>query len=125
MIERKVTQELTAKAIGSGELDVLATPALIALAEETAWKSVADELEPGQGTVGTRMDLSHLAATPIGMTFRCETELVKIDRRALTFRIEAFDEKGKIAEGTHERFIVNNDPFREKAYARLDDRENQ
>ena len=114
-MERKVTETLTARAIGSGELDVFATPALIALAEETAWRSVADALEPGQGTVGTRMDLSHIAATPVGMTARCETDLTAIDRRKLTFHIEVFDEVEKIAEGTHERFIVDNQKFQEKA----------
>lgn len=114
-IERTVTEDITAKKIGSGELDVLATPALIALAEETAWKSVADELEPGQGTVGTRMDLSHIAATPVGMKFYCESDLIEVDRRKLTFSIVAYDEKERIAEGTHERFIVDNESFQDKA----------
>ncbi|MEE3467882.1 MAG: thioesterase family protein [Eubacterium sp.] len=113
--ERKITEDLTARAIGSGELAVFATPALIALAEETAWRSVADELEPGQGTVGTRMDLSHIAATPVGMQARCETELVEIDRRKLVFHIEVYDDVEKIAEGTHERFIVDNEKFQTKA----------
>ena len=114
--EREVTGEMTAKVIGSGELDVLATPALIALAEETAWRSVSGVLEQGQGTVGTRMDLSHIAATPVGMKVRCETELTGIDRRKLTFSIVAYDEKDKIAEGVHERFIVDNEAFQKKAY---------
>jgi len=118
-MKREVTKELTAAVIGSGELDVFATPALIALAEETAWRSVAGELEAGQGTVGTRMDLSHIAATPAGMTARCETELIEIDRRKLTFRIDVFDDKEKIAEGTHERFIIMNDKFQEKANDKL------
>ncbi len=118
-IKKTITSEMTAKIIGSGELDVLATPALIALAEEAAWKSVADELETDQGTVGTNMNLSHIAATPVGMTVRCETELTSIDRRKLTFCIEAYDEKEKIATGTHERFIIDNKTFREKAYGKL------
>ncbi len=114
-IERTVTTEMTAKVVGSGELNVLATPMLIALAEETAWRSVAGELDEGQGTVGTRMDLSHIAATPVGMKVRCETELTEVDRRKLTFSVAAFDEKDKIAEGVHERFIVDNDAFQKKA----------
>ena len=114
-IERTVTNEMTAKVIGSGELDVLATPMLIALAEETAWRSVAGELEEGQGTVGTRMELSHIAATPVGMKVRCETELTEVDRRKLTFSIVAYDEKDKIAEGVHERFVVDNEAFQKKA----------
>ena len=113
--EQTVTDDLTAARIGSGELPVFATPALIALAEETAWRSVAAELEPGQGTVGTRMDLKHIAATPVGMTVRCETELVGIDRRRLVFAVTAFDEREKIAEGVHERFVVDNERFAAKA----------
>ena len=114
-MERIVTEELTAKAMGSGELPVFATPAVVALAEETAWKSVAGELEEGQGSVGIKMTLSHIAATPLGMKVRCETELTKIDRKRLVFSVAAYDEAGKIAEGTHERFIVDNDKFLRKA----------
>ena len=90
--EITVTDSLTAKRFGSGELEVYATPAMIALAEETALKSVADRLAPGQGTVGTRVDIAHLAATPLGMKVRCETELIEIDRRKLTFYVQIFDE---------------------------------
>ena len=115
IIERDVTAALTAKAFGSGELDVFATPALISLAEETAWRSVAGLLETGQGTVGTHVDISHIAATPTRMKVRCETELTDIDNRRLTFRIEVFDAAEKIAEGTHERFIVDNERFQKKA----------
>ena len=115
-----VTEELTAARVGSGELPVYATPALIALAEECAWRSAADELEPGQGTVGTRMDLAHLAATPVGMKVTCETELTEIDRRRLVFRVTVFDEKERIAEGTHERFVVDNERFAAKAAAKLE-----
>ena len=118
--ELTVTPELTAEALGSGLLPVFATPAVVALAEETAWKSVAPELEEGQGTVGTRMELSHIAATPVGMAVRCETELVEIDRRKLVFAIEVFDEKEKIAEGRHERFIIDNAKFLGKAQGKLD-----
>ena len=118
-LERTVTEEVTAKAMGSGELPVFATPAVVALAEECAWKSVAGGLEEGQGTVGTRMELSHLAATPLGMTVRCETELVEIDRRKLVFTIAAYDGVDKVAEGRHERFIVDNAKFLSKAERKL------
>ena len=116
--EAVVTEALTAKAMGSGELPVYATPAMAALIEETAWKSVAPALEPGQGTVGTKLDISHLAATPLGRKVRCETELVEIDRRRLVFSAAVYDEAGKIGEGTHERFIVDNGKFLAKANAR-------
>ena len=110
-----VTEELTAQAIGSGELPVLATPAVIALAEETAWRSVATFLEPGQGTVGTKLEVEHISATPVGMKVRCETELTEIDRRKLTFSVAVFDEAGVVVKGTHCRFIVENEKFLKKA----------
>jgi predicted thioesterase len=116
--EAVVTEALTAKAMGSGELPVYATPAMVTLVEETAWKSVAPALEPGQGTVGTKLDLAHLAATPLGRKVRCETELIGIDRRRLTFSAAVYDEAGKIGEGTHERFIVDNERFLAKADGR-------
>lgn len=115
-----VTQEKTAKAMGSGTLDVFATPAMIALMENTAFESVAGELEEGSGTVGTALNVKHVAATPVGMKVVCETELVKVDGKALTFSVKAFDEKGLIGEGEHERFIVFNEKFQAKADAKLE-----
>ena len=114
-LERTVTEDLTAEALGSGLLPVFATPAAVALAEETAWRSVAGELEEGQGTVGTLMELAHIAATPLGMKVRCETELVEVDRRKLVFMVKIYDEKEKVADGRHERFIIDNAKFLSKA----------
>ena len=113
-LERTVTEDLTAEALGSGLLPVFATPAAVALAEETAWRSVAGELEEGQGTVGTLMELTHIAATPLGMKVRCETELVEVDRRKLVFTVKIYDEKEKVADGRHERFIIDNAKFLSK-----------
>lgn len=110
-----VTQENTAKTVGSGELDVFATPAMIALMEETAYKSVAGELDAGMGSVGTLMNVKHLSATPVGMKVTCHTELREVDGRRLVFHVEARDEAGLIGEGTHERFIVENEKFQKKA----------
>ena len=115
-----VTEDKTAQAMGSGTLPVFATPAMIALMENTAYKSVADELEEGAGTVGTLMNVKHVAASPVGMKITCETELTKVDGRALTFSVKAFDEAGLIGEGEHERFIVYNEKFQAKADAKLD-----
>ena len=114
-----VTEDCTARALGSGELPVLATPRMIALVEETAWKSVSEALEEGEGTVGTRIDVKHLAATPMGKTVRCVTELTAVDRKKLTFRAEVFDDAGKVGEGVHERFIVKNGQFLERAAGRF------
>ena len=118
-LERTVTEDLTAEALGSGLLPVFATPAAVALAEETAWRSVAGELEEGQGTVGTLMELAHIAATPLGMKVRCETELVEIDRRKLVFTVKIYDEKEKVADGRHDRFIIDNAKFLSKAEGKL------
>lgn len=117
--EIMVTEENTAKVMGSGALDVFATPAMIALMEKTAWESVQLYLEEGSGTVGTLMNVKHVAASPVGMKITCETELTKVDGRALTFSVKAFDEAGLIGEGEHERFIVYNEKFQAKADAKL------
>lgn len=113
-----VSDEMSAKKVGSGLLDVFATPSMIALVEKTAWESVSNCLEEGQGTVGTKVDIAHIAATPIGMKVTCETTLIEIDRRRLVFEINVFDEVDKIAEGTHERFIVENEKFQAKTLAK-------
>lgn len=113
--ELTVTAEDTAKAHKSGTLDVLATPRMAALMEETAWKSVAGELEEGMGTVGIKLDLEHLAPTPVGMKAWCESVLTGVDGRKLIFSITAFDEAGKIGEGFHERFIIEETKFQNKA----------
>ena len=117
--ELTVTEELTAATMGSGALRVFATPAMIALIEKTAWESVQGELEEGSGTVGTALNVKHVAASPVGMKITCKTELVKVDGRALTFAVKAYDEAGLIGEGEHERFIVYNDKFQAKADAKL------
>ena len=118
--EITVTNELTAKTFKSGTLDVYATPAMIALMEDVAFESVASELEEGCGTVGTLIDVKHVAATPVGMKVTCETDLTKSDGRALTFSVKAFDECGLIGEGVHERFIINDEKFQAKANGKMD-----
>lgn len=117
--ELVVTNELTAKEYASGDALVYATPALIALAEGTALESVKPYLEDGRSTVGTNVNISHLAATPVGMKVWCESELTEVDRRRLVFRIDVYDECGKVAEGTHERFIIDSGKFQAKAEAKL------
>ena len=113
--ETTVTEANTALTVGSGTLRVFATPAMIALMEKTAWKSVAAFLEEGEGTVGTQLNVAHLSATPLGMAVRCESELIEVDGRRLAFKVAAYDETGLIGEGTHERCIVKNEKFQSKA----------
>ena len=114
----EVVPENTAAAAGSGALPVFATPCMIALMEKAAMESVQPFLEEGQGTVGTRIEVSHLAATPVGMTVRAETELTEIDRKRLCFSVKAFAGEELIGEGQHERFIVNSERFLQKAEAK-------
>lgn len=114
-----VTKEKTAKSMCSGALDVFATPAMIALMENTAFESVADLLDSGCGTVGTALNVKHVSATPVGMKVTCETELIKVDGRALTFSVKAYDEVGLIGEGEHERFIIFEEKFQKKANDKL------
>ena len=118
-MELIVDEAHTAEAMGSGELRVFATPAMIAMIEETCWRSAADHLEEGCGTVGTKLDVSHLSATPEGMKVWCESELIKEEGRKLTFAVRVYDEKGLVGEGTHERFIVDNVKFMSKALGKL------
>ena len=118
-IKKTVVEELTAKVMGSGRLDVFATPAMVAMMEEAAHTSVEAELDEGQGTVGTSMTVSHLAATPVGMEVTCESELVEVDGRKLAFEIKAMDEAGLIGEARHERFIIENEKFLAKTNAKL------
>ena len=114
-LEQTVTDELCADRIGSGLVKVFATPMMIALIERTCNESVTPHLDAGQGTVGTRIDVSHCAATPVGMRIWCDSELVEVDRRRLLFSVRAYDQCGLIGEGTHERFIIDSDRFQQKA----------
>ena len=114
-----VNNQNSARTMGSGTLDVFATPAMIALMEKTAWQSIAHALEKGQGSVGTKLDVSHDAPTPLGMTVTCESELIEIDGRRLVFSVIAKDEQGIIGKGTHERFVVNEQNFQEKTNRKM------
>ena len=116
--ETVVTEEMLARNVGSGLVRVFATAMMIALIEKAAVYSVEPFLEPGQGTVGTHVDVSHCSATPLGMKVWAETELVGIDRRKLVFKVAAYDERGLIGEGRHERFIIDNRKFQAKADAK-------
>ena len=112
-------ESTSAKTMGSGTLDVFATPAMAALMEKTAWQSIAPYLQAGQGSVGTRLDITHDAATPLGMTVTCKSELIQVDGRRLVFEVTASDDKEIIGRGTHERFIIDNDKFLTKTAAKL------
>ena len=117
--ETLVTDSNTAAAIGSGALPVFSTPHLIALMETASMDAIAQCLEDGQGSVGVRIDVAHLAATPMGMTVRAESTLTKVEGRMLNFEVKAWAGDELIGEGTHQRCIVFNGRFMEKTLAKL------
>lgn len=104
----------TAARYGSGLVEVYATPAMVALMEKTCLRSVVDQLPEGHGTVGTKINVTHSKATPVGMRVECASELVEVDRRRLVFTVVARDEEGEIGKGTHERFIIDTEKFMAK-----------
>ena len=110
-----VTDDLTALAVGSGTLEVLATPVLAAKLEEAAWRSAAPFLPDGSSSVGTHLDLKHLSPTPVGMDVTCRAEVTNAEGRFLTFRLSASDATGPVAEGSHTRAVIQSEPFLQKA----------
>lgn len=114
-VEIAVTQEDTAARWGSGRVPVLGTPVLVALMERAAVEALTCHLPAGQTSVGSRIDVHHLAPTPAGMRVRARAELLEVAGRRLTFRIEAWDEEERVGEATHERFLVNIERFIAKA----------
>ena len=118
-IKTIVKESDTAAAFGSGELQVLATPRMIALMEECAYKCISEDLEPGASSVGTLINVKHLSATPVGMEVTIEAEITENEGRRVCFLLKAYDECGLIGEGTHERFIVYSEKFTRKTYSKL------
>lgn len=115
----RVEERHTGKMMKSGTLDVFATPAIVALMEECTWVSIQNCLPKGQTTVGTSVQIKHIAPTPIGLTATCHSELIQIEGRKLTFTFDVFDDTEKIAFGTHERFIIDADKFSNKTTSKL------
>ena len=118
--ETTVDNTNTAQAACSGALPVFGTPYMCALMEEASWKSIAPHLEAGQSTVGTRLNISHDSATPVGMKVWAESEVTEVDGKRLVLKVSAYDEKGLIGQGTHERFIIAGERFLSKAAKKLE-----
>jgi fluoroacetyl-CoA thioesterase len=118
--EGVVTEENTALAAGSGTLPVFATPFLCALMEKAAWTSLSSVLEQGESSVGTKLSITHVSASPIGLSVWAESEVTAVDGKRIEFKVSAYDEKGLIGEGTHERFVVTDERFLAKAARKLE-----
>ena len=109
----------TANAVGSGLVPVFSTPSMIALMENAAVRAIQGRLEQGESSVGTHMDITHDAPTPVSLKVWAEAEATAVDGRTVTFAVTAYDEKGPIGKGTHERAIIRVDKFLAKANAKL------
>jgi len=113
-----VTEDVSADRMGNPGFHVYSTPAMIGAFEATAVDAIAAHLDAGMGSVGTLVDIRHLAATPMGMTVTIEAKLVEVDGRRLVFAVEAHDEREQIGSGKHERFIVGTEKFLAKVAAK-------
>lgn len=109
--EAVVEKSNTAAVMGSGDMEVFATPAMVALMENAAMNAVAVALPVGSATVGTEVNVAHMKASPLGAAIKATAELTAIDGRKLTFRVEAADGSGAIGEGSHTRYIVDREKF--------------
>ena len=114
-----VEREDTAKEVGSGSLLVYATPAMAAMMEAAACEAIAAGLNETETTVGIELNLKHISATPVGLEVRAEAEVTAVEGKIISFRIEAFDEAGKIGEAEHKRALVNCEKFLQKTYEKL------
>ena len=114
-----VEREDTAAEVGSGSLLVYATPCMVALMEGAACEAIAPAIPEDKTTVGTELSISHLSATPVGLEVRAEAEVTAVDGKIITFSVTAYDEAGKIGEGTHKRCIVSTQRFLDKTYSKL------
>ena len=115
----KVSENELAVNVGSGSLEVFATPVMVMLMEKAACSCVASYMENDETTVGTEMNVKHLSASPAGSDIRAEAELTEVNGRELVFSVKAYDNCGLIGEGTHKRFLVFGGRFTEKAKAKL------
>ncbi len=118
--EDVVSEKNTAQAACSGALPVFGTPFMCALMEKASWTSIAPYLAENEGTVGTKLNISHVSATPVGMKVWAESEVTAVDGKRIELKVSAYDEKGLIGEGTHERFVITNDRFVAKANKKLE-----
>lgn len=114
-----VTDLNTAAAVKSGELNVFATPMMIALIEQCSAELMKEYLDEGETSVGTFISVSHVSATPVGMQVYAESEIISVNGREVAFSVKAYDEAGLIGEGEHKRFAVMSEKFQKKADSKI------
>ena len=117
--ELTVSDKDLAVNVGSGSLEVLATPVMVMLMEKAACACISDFLEGDETTVGTEINVKHISATPKNMKVCAEAELLEVNGRELVFSVKAYDEAGDIGEGIHKRFVVYGEKFTAKANSKL------
>lgn len=117
--EMVVGEEHTAPRVGSGRVHVLATPVMINLFEAAALEAVERLLPPGHQSLGTVLNVRHIAATPVGMRVTAMAEVLEVEGRTIRFRVEARDERELIGDGTHERVVVNVAKFDQRVQRKL------
>ena len=114
-----VETEDTAEAVGSGSLKVYATPCMVAMMEGAACEAIAEAIPEGKTSVGIEMNIRHTSATPVGMEVRAEAEVTAVEKNIISFNVTAYDESGKIGEGTHKRAVITAQKFLDKTYSKL------
>jgi fluoroacetyl-CoA thioesterase len=117
--QTRVEEWMTAEKAGNKGVDVLSTPMLMQLIEDAAVQCLAPVLSPDEVSLGTQVDLNHLAPTPVGLIVRTEVEVIAVDGRRVTFAVAAFDEREKIADGTHERYVQERSKFLDRVEEKL------
>jgi predicted thioesterase len=117
--QTRVEEWMTAEKAGNKGVDVLSTPMLVQLIEDAAMQCLAPVLQPGEVSVASYVDVQHIAPTPVGLILRTEVEIINVDGDRINFAVAAFDEREKVAEGTHERFLIDRKAFKESVEEKL------
>jgi fluoroacetyl-CoA thioesterase len=117
--QTRVEEWMTAEKAGNRGVDVLSTPQLLQLVEDAAMQCLAPLMEPSDISLGTHVDLAHLSATPVGLIVRTEVEIIKVDGKRVEFAFSTYDEREKVADGTHERYVTTREKFKERLEEKL------
>ena len=117
--QTRVEEWMTAEKAGNRGVDVLSTPQLLQLVEDASMQCLAPLMEPNEISLGTHVDIAHLSATPVGLIVRTEVEIIKVDGKRVEFAFSTFDEREKVADGTHERYVTTREKFKERLEEKL------